>query len=63
MIDIYMWIGQYWEALVQHREPEDCVENDDGTRYMLIPIKSYVCCQREIWFNGTCAFAIGIIFM
>lgn len=32
MIDIYMWIGKYWETLVQYREPDDCVENDDGTR-------------------------------
>ncbi len=32
MIDIYMWIGKYWETLVRNREPDGCVENDDGTR-------------------------------
>jgi len=32
MIDIYMRIGKYWETLVQYREYDDCVENDDGTR-------------------------------
>ncbi len=30
MIAIYMWIGKYWETLVQYREPDDCVENDMG---------------------------------
>ncbi len=32
MIDIYTWIAKYWETLLLYREPEDCVETDDGTR-------------------------------
>ncbi len=34
MIDIYMWVAKYWDTLLRYREPEDCVENDDGTRYV-----------------------------
>ena len=33
MIDIYIWIGKHWETIEnRYVEPEDCVENDDGTR-------------------------------
>ena len=33
MIDIYIWIGTYEHVLCQYNEPEDCVDNDDGTRF------------------------------
>jgi hypothetical protein len=32
MIDIYMWVAKYWDTLLQSRDPEDCVDNDDGTK-------------------------------
>ena len=32
MIDIYMWVAKYWDTLLQYRDPEDCVDNDDGTK-------------------------------
>ena len=32
MIDIYMWVAKYWDTLLQYRDAEDCVDNDDGTK-------------------------------
>jgi hypothetical protein len=32
MIDIYIWVAKYWDTLSQYRDPEDCVDNDDGTK-------------------------------
>jgi hypothetical protein len=32
MIGIYMWVAKYWDTLLQDREPEDCVDNDDGKK-------------------------------
>ena len=35
MIDIYMWIGQHCALLHnEYMEPDDCVDNEDGTRYV-----------------------------
>ena len=33
MIDIYMWVGIHSTILTnEYVEPDDCVENDDGSR-------------------------------
>ena len=32
MIDIYTWVEKYWDTLLQYREPEDFVDNNDGTK-------------------------------
>lgn len=41
MIEIYIWIGKHWDTLEKrYVEPEDCVENDDGTRCACLLIRN-----------------------